>query len=248
MGDPLAAGPSRRKEPTPLQPPSGFPTSTAMMSQSVTELLDAADKHVPTLSLNARRKFFHGLAVVMFIPGIALDPAFSHLSFSIAFSLFIFAEYVRYFALYPFSATVHLFMNEFIDEKDGGTAIMSHFYLLTGCAAAVWLEGPSDALAFSGVLVLGIGDAMASVVGKRWGKHQWTINSPKTLEGTVGFLISTLAGAWVLRVTGISEAFSTTRYCLAALLTALLEAFSHQNDNLTLPLFLWALLILLHAV
>ena len=70
-----------------------------------------------------------------------LQPAFCHLAFSLAFSLFIFIEYVRYFALYPFSASVHLFMNEFIDEKDGGTAILSHFYLLTGCAAAIWFEG-----------------------------------------------------------------------------------------------------------
>jgi dolichol kinase len=37
------------------------------------DLLDAADKHVPTLTLNARRKFFHALAVVMFVPGIAFD-------------------------------------------------------------------------------------------------------------------------------------------------------------------------------
>jgi MFS family permease len=42
-------------------------------SQDVTNVLDAADKHVPTLSLNARRKFFHILAVVMFVPGIAID-------------------------------------------------------------------------------------------------------------------------------------------------------------------------------
>ena len=38
-----------------------------------TDWLDAADKHVPTLKLNARRKFFHGLAVVMFVPGVAFD-------------------------------------------------------------------------------------------------------------------------------------------------------------------------------
>lgn len=69
------------------------------------------------------------------------QPAFTHISFSLAFSQFIFVEYVRYFALWPFSAMVHLFMNEFINEKDSGTAILSHFYLLTGCAMAVWLEG-----------------------------------------------------------------------------------------------------------
>jgi hypothetical protein len=42
-------------------------------SQVATELLDAADKHVPTLGINARRKFFHALAVVMFLPGVAVD-------------------------------------------------------------------------------------------------------------------------------------------------------------------------------
>ena len=42
-------------------------------SQVATELLDAADKHVPTLGVNARRKFFHALAVVMFLPGVAVD-------------------------------------------------------------------------------------------------------------------------------------------------------------------------------
>jgi dolichol kinase len=43
------------------------------VSQAATEFFDAADKHVPTLSLNARRKFFHALAVAMFLPGVAID-------------------------------------------------------------------------------------------------------------------------------------------------------------------------------
>jgi len=68
------------------------------------------------------------------------QPAFTHLSFSLAFSLFTFAEYIRYFAIYPFGAAVHVFLSEFLDEKDSGTAILSHFYLLTGCAVPLWLE------------------------------------------------------------------------------------------------------------
>ena len=48
----------------------------------------------------------------------------THLSFSAAFSLFTFAAYVRYFALYPFGAAVHVFLNEFLDHKDSGTAIL----------------------------------------------------------------------------------------------------------------------------
>lgn len=52
-----------------------------------TELLDAADKRVPTLSLNARRKFFHVLAVVMFVPGVAVDVSFTTTCFAMAISM-----------------------------------------------------------------------------------------------------------------------------------------------------------------
>ena len=45
----------------------------ADVSNAASDLMDAADKHVPTLGLNARRKFFHALAVAMFVPGIAYD-------------------------------------------------------------------------------------------------------------------------------------------------------------------------------
>ncbi|EMD34151.1 hypothetical protein CERSUDRAFT_117640 [Gelatoporia subvermispora B] len=218
--------------------------NSAQVSTVATDLLDAADKHVPTLSLNARRKFFHALAVVMFLPGMVVDPAFMHLSFSASFALFTFAEYVRYFALYPFGATVHLFMYEFLDNKDSGTAILSHFYLLTGCANTLWFEGPSRLLEFTGILVLGIGDALASIVGKRWGRHRWIPTSPKTLEGSAAFVCSIVACAWLLRVCGYTENFSVVRYTVVAVLSGALEAFSVQNDNLTLPLYMWSMLVL----
>ncbi|KAG6373418.1 Fph type histidine kinase [Boletus reticuloceps] len=217
-------------------------------TQVATDLLDAANKHVPTLSVNARRKFFHGLAVVMFLPGMAVDPAFGHLSFSAAFALFIFAEYVRYFAIYPFGAAVHLFMNEFLDYKDRGTAILSHFYLLTGCAGSVWLEGPSRILVYTGILVLGVGDALASIVGKRFGRYRWSASSSKTVEGSVAFAVSVVACAWVLRVLGLTERFSMIRYGVVTVLSSVLEALSEQNDNLTLPLYMWSMLVVAEYV
>ncbi|KAA1467328.1 hypothetical protein DENSPDRAFT_792529 [Dentipellis sp. KUC8613] len=208
------------------------------------EWLDAADKRVPTLGLNARRKFFHAQAVAMFLPGIAVDPAFTHLSFSAAFALFTFAEYVRYFALYPFGASVHLFMNEFLDHKDSGTAILSHFYLLTGCAGALWFEGPSRLLQYSGVLAVGVGDAVASVVGKRLGRHKWSPTTSKTVEGSAAFTLSVVVFAWMLRLCGLAEDFSVLRYLVVVGLASALEGLSVQNDNLTLPVYLWSLLTL----
>ena len=83
------------------------------------------------VSLDLRRKFFHALAIIMFVPGIALDPAFSSLAFSVAFAVFAFAEYIRYFALYPLGAPMHRFFTEFVDsDKDAGPVILSHFYLV----------------------------------------------------------------------------------------------------------------------
>ena len=49
-------------------------------TQVATDLLDAADKRVPTLGVNARRKFFHGLAVAMFLPGVAIDVSDLHIA------------------------------------------------------------------------------------------------------------------------------------------------------------------------
>ncbi|KAH7341738.1 hypothetical protein B0J17DRAFT_647710 [Rhizoctonia solani] len=209
-----------------------------------TDLLDAADKHVPTLSRNGRRKFFHALAVLMFVPGISWDPAFTHLAFSLAFSLFTFSEYIRYFAIYPFGATVHVFLSEFLDEKDSGTAILSHFYLLTGCALPLWLESPWRVLGLAGVIVLGVGDALASIIGKRLGFSRWFPSSGKTLEGTVAFAVSVFVCNWIVAAREFTSVHIDHMGC-AVIMAALLEALSKQNDNLTIPLYLWCMMVLL---
>ncbi|GAA6044123.1 hypothetical protein JCM8097_004718 [Rhodosporidiobolus ruineniae] len=193
-------------------------------------------------SLNMRRKFFHALAVVMFVPGIAVDPAFTSLSFSLAFTLFTFAEYARFFALYPLSAPLHIFFTEFVDNKDAGPVILSHFYLLTGCAGGLWLEGKAINR-FTGVLVLGVGDSMASIFGKLLGRHRWP-GTHKTVEGTAAFVLSVGFCAWVLRLVGIGGSFSLPRYLLATSLAGLLEAASAQNDNLVIPIYMWSLVAL----
>ncbi|KAI0249154.1 hypothetical protein BJV78DRAFT_1284185 [Lactifluus subvellereus] len=220
-------------------PTVAIPHLPADLGLGASEWLDAADRRVPTLSLNARRKFFHALAVVMFVPGLAADPAFTHLAFSAAFALFVFAEYVRYFALYPLGAAVHVFMSEFLDSKDSGTAILSHFYLLTGCAGALWFEAPSRLLMYTGILTIGVGDAVASVVGKRVGRYKWSPTTPKTLEGSAGFTLSVVAFAWALRVCGMVEEFSVVRYGIIIGVGSVLEAVSGQNDNIILPVYTW---------
>ncbi|CAG7849583.1 Dolichol kinase sec59 [Serendipita indica DSM 11827] len=231
-----------------LPPAPSTPTMANGFAHVATDLLDAADRRVPTLSLNARRKSFHALAIFMFMPGIILDPAFTHFCLSAAFALFVFAEYIRYFALWPFGRILHIFLNEFIDSKDSGSAILSHFYLLTGFANSLWLEGPWRLLEFTGALSLGIGDAMASIIGRRRGRTRWMDGNPKTVEGTLAFLVSVLASNIVLRLVGVVEPFSLWRYTLVLGAGCLLEAVSNQNDNLTIPLFIWSMTVLSDVV
>ena len=61
---------------------------------------------------------------------------------------------------------------------------------------------------YTGILALGVGDALASIVGKRIGKHRWSASSSKTIEGSIAFVTSITLCAGVLRVFGLTEQFS----------------------------------------
>jgi hypothetical protein len=88
---------------------------------------------------------------------------------SLATSLFLLAEVIRHFEVPPLGNQLGDFFSIFTDERDTrGPLIVSHIFLLVGCAVPVWMslygsELPSNALpieGFSGVLCLGCGDAM----------------------------------------------------------------------------------------
>lgn len=86
---------------------------------------------------------------------------------------------------------------------------------------------PSNA-AYVGITVATLGDGIAKVVGKRWGRRSIPFNKPKTVEGTlVGFIVSTLAGC--MYVSPLVAVF-------AAAVGMAVEALpSPVNDNLSVP-------------
>ncbi|RGB31210.1 hypothetical protein C1646_709502 [Rhizophagus diaphanus] len=200
-----------------------------------------------TYSLNSKRKYFHFLALVMFIPGYLYEPEFMHLAFSVAFAALIYLEYLRYFAVYPIGKQLHMFLSEFLDSRDSGPCILSHIYLLIGCAGCIWLDGSFILANLSGIFTLGLGDSMASIIGKRYGRNRWP-KSCKTIEGSIAFFVFLFIGAFILVNISSSpnmwpgSSAQWFKYALAVLTTALLEAVSFQNDNLILPLFMWSFL------
>lgn len=199
------------------------------------------------------RKYFHVLALVLFVPTILINIRFMALAFAVAIAVFMVIESLRISDVPQVVAVVDPFMNRYRDDRDEGTAVLSHMYLLMGCALPVFFayfmhrgifSATSLLVALSGVAVTGLGDAAASYCGINFGRHHWP-GSKKTLEGTAAMVFSVLLFQSFCLVAvgfqGLSLA-SWGRLVLADVLVALLEANTDQIDNLFLPLFHVALL------
>ena len=198
------------------------------------------------------RKWYHLLATFIFLPGLLLDHTFTCVASSVAFLLFLTVEYVRMNALQPLAAPITAFVSQYLDSRDEGPLILTHLYLLVGCVLTGGLHGllpnaPHRAHV-AGVYVLGVMDAMASVVGCSIGRHSWeailsrgtAASGGKTMEGTVGGVVSVIAlHLCVLSVVGWGglSAWGFVRWCAATAAVGLMEAWTSQIDNLILPLY-----------
>ena len=195
-------------------------------------------EHMPNIIM---RKFFHIIAILIFVPGIYIEPNFTKLASGIALVLLIICEYFRIFKIYPFGEILDRYLVTFVDERDSGKVILTHIYLLFGFALPVWLfpfnaqPTPFIFLPYSGVISLGIGDSFASVIGKYYGK--WRVaGSSKTYIGVLACIISQFLALMLLVVcvTGYISLQSTVKILFAVCLTAFMESVTSQIDNLVL--------------
>ena len=80
-----------------------------------------------------------------------------------------------YIYVYMQLSLVSTYMKKFIDERDRGSLIVTHTYLLLGLALPLFLdaqvccEESEEKLhgVWAGVLAVGVGDAVASIIGRR---------------------------------------------------------------------------------
>jgi len=135
------------------------------------------------------RKGFHLMVVIMFVPALFFQPDFLRLALSLAFAAFLVIEMIRVWQIPPFGEAVHRFLKAFTDSRDSDLLIVSHFSLLLGCAVPVWLSTSPfmdrPLAPYAGILSLGIGDTMASVIGYNFGSVRLSSSSNKTVEGTI---------------------------------------------------------------
>ncbi|KAJ5759112.1 hypothetical protein N7520_006268 [Penicillium odoratum] len=230
--------------------------------------------------VDTRRKVFHGMMVLMFLPTVFVDPTFCALALAVALSIFLLLDLFRASQLPPISRPLTYFLAPYVDGRDHrGPVIISHIFLLIGCSIPLWLslsdldrndQGPwagwdvpaRDASMVSGVICVGMGDAAASLIGRRYGKLKWFWGGGKSLEGSVAFVVAVSVGllavrAWLMvggwPVAGsewIEAPTSTVRFwlwtaCKAGLAaggTSATEAIlTGCNDNVVVPVVLWLL-------
>mmetsp|Transcript_8688 Transcript_8688/g.17629 ORF Transcript_8688/g.17629 Transcript_8688/m.17629 type:complete len:521 (-) Transcript_8688:1247-2809(-) len=187
------------------------------------------------------RKAYHLLAVVMFAPGIRFEFAFQSMAFSIALALLVTLELLRLGSAWPTnSERFQRFFFSLVDDRDSGPLVLTHLYLLIGCALPVWLMPLQESrtnvrdIAYIGLASLGISDTFASVVGKRFGTLRW-FGTEKTLEGTLAAWLCGALFQWLM-----SEKTSLLVIGAAMIPVTLLEAWTEQVDNLILPPYAFA--------
>lgn len=196
------------------------------------------------LMLQLKRKFYHAIAVLLFMGVSMNDSSFLMFSISIAISLFILVEAFRLFCFeFPMGSLLSQSMSLFAGDLDKGQAILSHLWLLLGCALPVYLSSPSALplsrfCGLSGILSLGFLDSAAAVFGTLLGGPRWA-GSKKTFSGSLAAFACHLT-AQILTLSHYNQASSSKSLLIPALVNSLIstlwEASSDQNDNMFLPL------------
>jgi dolichol kinase len=184
----------------------------------------------PVFEVDTRRKVFHFMMVAMFLPTVYVDPCYVALALALMLAIFLLLDLLRASQLPPLSRPIARFLTPYVDGRDlRGPVVISHIFLLIGCAIPLWLslaslprgtttaaaaaaaagldgegeeggwlsgwEVPTrDVSMVSGVVCVGLGDAAASLVGRRWGHRKWLWGGGKSIEGSLAFAAAVFGG------------------------------------------------------
>ena len=136
--------------------------------------------------------------------------------------------------------------------------MLTHLYLLLGCALPLcltfilldggFMNGEHMVFAYSGVIILGIGDTVAALYGKEFGVSLWREGiHKKTQEGSNALMLS-VTMIYYGSVCYAYPMFSTWFFMvfLCTIPVAILEGWTSQFDNLVCPIFYFSLLHFMH--
>lgn len=165
-----------------------------------------------------KRKLFHLLAILIFIPPIIYSDTIIRKDFLCCVSVlaifcFLLLEILRNrYKEYFLFTYLNEYLLENIDDRDSKDFIFTHTFLLFGCISSYLLSFMRE-IKFEynepylnyydlslntqvkyilGLVILGVGDSFASIVGILYGKTKIYSPTNKTLEGSLGALLFSL--------------------------------------------------------
>jgi dolichol kinase len=187
----------------------------------------------------AHRKLFHALIVGIFASAMVSYqsahwiPALVLASMA-AMCALLWVELFRAFVDRNNNAAqwINYWYGRWIDNRDSGALMATtHLQLLLGCAIPIIMSRGDVPRAVCGVVVIGVGDSMAAIIGSQIGRTRWARNN-RTMEGSLAMLFSTILAFFALAPT--LDALSVLRVSVSV---AIMEAVTVHTDNLMLPLF-----------
>ena len=184
------------------------------------------------------RKWFHFIAIVLFTPSTYYAPKLMTLAYAISSCVLMVVEHCQSFL--PLQDFYLRYID--IDKDTAHKVIISHMSLIVGCAIPCWMAAltidTTKALPFFGILVLGLGDSMAAIVGTYYGRTKW--GRHRSIEGSLAMWFSMMiVSSFVFGMNG--------SFLVAVTFTTFIEAFTCQIDNLILPLTGATLLLMMQT-
>jgi len=200
----------------------------------------------------AERKLFHVFILLVYIPGITYDVPLLFLCSIFACVALVLVAVIQTFQIEPAGECLQMHLDMFRGKQDTGKLVLTPLYLLIGMTFPLWmscikqpqlLADPTSLppiASYSGIISVGIGDAVASIVGSRYG----TLKFPKrrkTVEGTLASILAQVLFVYALSLSGCIDNGSVN-IIVSIIAAAFLEAYTNEIDNFVVPVVMYFLL------
>jgi phytol kinase len=192
-------------------------------------------------SKNSSRKFLH--VMIGNLP--FLIPFFSYNKFPLNFPFFVAAPFILLtFLVSPYSPVkrISVKMQDLTAVTEGGHQLGLVFYAVSYTVLALFFSEKPYVIA-AGILPMAYGDAAASLVGEKFGRHSFRIFAKKSVEGSIAMLavsfVSVAVSFLFFSVFYPLPLFSSVLIALGvAVVATVAEALTPKGgDNLTVPFF-----------
>lgn len=200
-----------------------------LLSGSQLILAKKGKEHLEDLKLNANttRKIIHISTAPTFISTWGLYNQFDAKLWATSVPLF-----ASLFLLYKGDELAEI-ISRSGNSKEIFKGPLLYTSILTILTYYYWIDNPIGIIA---MMQLAIGDGFADIVGRKFGKIKWPHSKKKSIEGTIGFFITSVLFTELIINNFYHYNFDFSKIIIISLISSLVETFSNIDDNISIPL------------